>query len=181
MISIPFRNVYSDASLFISSCAGEEGNLNKEIPVVFITAYDDEVSAVASLDMGADDYISKPFRPRELVVRLKNILRRRGNTRSVYKVGDLQVDSAKGLVHKGGQELFLSVLEYRLLLVFLNNQGTVLSREKLIEEIWDIAGEYVNDNTLTVYIKRLRGKIKDDPQHPQIIQTVRDKGYKVGK
>ena len=177
-ISLPDGSGYAVCSVIK---ADEKGNLNKEIPVVFITAYDDEASAVASLDMGADDYISKPFRPRELVVRLKNILRRRGNTRSVYKVGDLQVDSAKGLVHKGGQELFLSVLEYRLLLVFLNNQGTVLSREKLIEEIWDIAGEYVNDNTLTVYIKRLRGKIEDDPQHPQIIQTVRGKGYKVGE
>ena len=90
------------------------------------------------------------------------------------------MDSMKGTVHKGDEEIFLSVLEYRLLLVFLNNKGVVLSRNKLLEEIWDIAGEFVNDNTLTVYIKRLREKIEDDPQKPQIIKTVRGLGYKVG-
>ena len=175
-ISLPDGSGYAVCSVIK---ADTEDNLNRDVPVVFITAYDDEASAVASLDMGADDYISKPFRPRELVLRLKNILRRTGNASAVYKIGDLTVDAAKGVVHKGDRELFLSVLEYRLLLVFLNHKDQILSREKLIEEIWDIAGEYVNDNTLTVYIKRLRGKIENDPQHPEIIRTVRGKGYKI--
>lgn len=175
-ISLPDGSGYAVCSVIK---ADVEENPNRDTPVVFITAYDDEASAVASLDMGADDYISKPFRPRELVLRLKNILRRSGNANSIYEIGDLVVDAAKGVVHKGGKEVFLSVLEYRLLLVFLNHRDQILSREKLIEEIWDIAGEYVNDNTLTVYIKRLRGKIEDDPQHPDIIKTVRGKGYKI--
>lgn len=156
-------------------------NKNSNAPVIFITAYDDEASAVASLDMGADDYITKPFRPRELVSRIRNALKRTGSYKSVFHLGDIRVDSLKGTVHKKDQEVFLSVLEYRLLLVFLNNQGEVLSREKLLEDIWDVAGEYVNDNTLTVYIKRLREKIEDDPQEPKIIKTVRGVGYKVEK
>ena len=99
----------------------------------------------------------------------------------MIEIGDLKVDSLKGTVYKKGEEIFLSVLEYRLLLVFLNNKGVILSRNKLLEEIWDIAGEFVNDNTLTVYIKRLREKIEDDPQNPEIIKTVRGMGYKVGE
>ncbi|MEG0157291.1 MAG: winged helix-turn-helix domain-containing protein, partial [Anaerovoracaceae bacterium] len=99
---------------------------------------------------------------------------------AVFELENIKVDSLKGTVHKDGQEIFLSVLEYRLLLVFLNHRGIVLSRNKLLEEIWDIAGEFVNDNTLTVYIKRLREKIEDDPQNPKIIKTIRGLGYKVG-
>jgi two-component system response regulator RegX3 len=91
------------------------------------------------------------------------------------------VDTVKGIVTKNGKEVFLSALEYRLLLVFLNNKGAVLSRNRLLEEIWSIAGEFVNDNTLTVYIKRLRDKIEDDPQNPTIIKTIRGLGYKVGE
>jgi Response regulators consisting of a CheY-like receiver domain and a winged-helix DNA-binding domain len=131
--------------------------------------------------MGADDYITKPFRPKELVSRINSVLRRSGAAKSVIEIGDLKVDSLKGTVHKGDTEIFLSVLEYRLLLVFLNHQGQILSRNKLLEEIWDIAGEFVNDNTLTVYVKRLREKIEDDPQNPTFIKTVRGLGYKVGE
>ena len=98
----------------------------------------------------------------------------------MFEIGNLRVDSVRGTVHKNGKEVYLSALEYRLLLVFLNNRGVVLSRSKLLESIWDIAGEFVNDNTLTVYIKRLRDKIEDDPQNAQIIRTVRGIGYKVG-
>ena len=130
--------------------------------------------------MGAEDYITKPFRPRELVSRIKNVLRRNDKTKSIIEIGDLKVDSLKGTIFKGDTEIFLSVLEYRMLLVFLNNKGVVLSRNKLLEEIWDIAGDFVNDNTLTVYIKRLREKIEDDPQNPKIIKTIRGLGYKVG-
>ncbi|MGI6736895.1 MAG: response regulator transcription factor [Anaerovoracaceae bacterium] len=160
--------------------ADSETNINRGTPVVFMTAYDDEASAVASLDMGADDYIAKPFRPRELVSRLRGVLRRSGRSNAVFHLGDLRIDSLKGTVHKKDREIFLSVLEYRLLLVFLTHPGEILSREKLLEEIWDIAGEYVNDNTLTVYIKRLREKIEDDPQHPELIETVRGRGYRAG-
>ena len=176
-ISLPDGSGYA-----ICSAAKAEtlDNKNKDVPVIFITAYDDEASAVTGLDMGAEDYITKPFRPRELISRIKNILRRNDKTKSIIEIDNLRVDSLKGTVHKGDEEIFLSVLEYRLLLVFLNNKGVVLSRNKLLEEIWDIAGEFVNDNTLTVYIKRLREKIEDDPQKPTIIKTVRGLGYKVG-
>ena len=148
--------------------------------MIFLTASEDESSVVTGLDLGADDYIAKPFRPLELISRIKSVLRRSGKTQSVFELGDLRIDSVRGTVHREGQEVFLSALEYRLLLVFINNKGVVLSRQKLLEEIWDIAGEFVNDNTLTVYIKRLREKIEEDPQNPKIIKTIRGIGYKVG-
>lgn len=153
---------------------------NYEIPVIFLTALSDEFSVVTGLDMGADDYISKPFRPRELVSRMKSVLRRSGKGQPVVCVGNLTVDTVKGTVQKNGSELYLSALEYRLLLAFLNHRGMVLTRSALLEEIWDAAGEFVNDNTLTVYIKRLREKIEDDPARPRILQTVRGVGYKMG-
>lgn len=151
-----------------------------QLPVIFLTATDDEASVVMGLDMGADDYIIKPFHPMEMISRIKSVLRRTGRAQAVFEIGNLRVDSVWGTVHKNGKEVYLSALEYRLLLVFLNNRGVVLSRSKLLESIWDIAGEFVNNNTLTVYIKRLRDKIEDDPQNAQIIRTVRGIGYKVG-
>ena len=153
---------------------------NYETPVIFLTASADEYSVVTGLDLGADDYINKPFRPRELVSRIRSVLRRSRPGGGVLELGPLRVDPEKAQVRKNGQEIFLSALEYRLLLVFLNNRGIVLSRSRLLEEIWDIAGEFVNDNTLTVYIKRLRDKIEDDPQNPALIRTVRGLGYKAG-
>lgn len=149
------------------------------IPVIFLTASGDEYSTVTGFELGADDYIPKPFRPRELVTRIKNILRLTGGAGSVIHLGEVAVDTVKGTASKNGKDLYLSALEYRLLLVFLNNRGAVLTRTQLLESIWDIAGEFVNDNTLTVYIKRLREKIEDDPQNPAIIKTVRGLGYKV--
>lgn len=149
------------------------------IPVIFLTASGDEYSTVTGFELGADDYIAKPFRPRELITRIKNILRLTGSTGSIIHIGDVLVDTVRGTATKGGKDLYLSALEYRLLLVFLNNRGTILSRAQLLEAIWDIAGEFVNDNTLTVYIKRLREKIEDDPQNPSIIKTVRGLGYRV--
>ena len=150
-----------------------------DIPVIFLTALGDEFSVVTGLDMGADDYISKPFRPRELVSRMRSVLRRAGKSGGVVHAGDLKVDTEKGVVSRQGEEIFLSALEYRLFLVFLNNRGKILSRGQLLEEIWDVVGEYVNDNTLTVYIKRLRDKIERDPQNPEIIKTVRGLGYRM--
>ena len=152
---------------------------NTDIPVIFLTASGDEYSVVSGLDMGADDYISKPFRPRELVSRIHSVLRRTGKVQSILSSGDITIDTTKAVVKKGGEELYLSALEYRILLVLFNNKGSLLTRERLLEEIWDVAGEFVNDNTLTVYIKRLREKIETDPSHPEIIRTVRGMGYKV--
>lgn len=149
------------------------------IPVIFLTASSDEYSTVTGFDLGADDYISKPFRPRELISRIKNILRLTSNAGSVIKLGDVEVDTVKGTAKKSGKDIYLSALEYRLLLVFINNRGIVLTRTQLLESIWDVAGEFVNDNTLTVYIKRLREKIENDIQNPTIIKTVRGLGYKV--
>ena len=149
------------------------------IPVIFLTASGDEYSVVAGLDMGADDYIAKPFRPRELVSRIRSVLRRTGKGRRVVTLRDLTVDTEKGMVTKAGEELFLSALEYRLLLVFLNSRGQILSRNRLLEEIWDSAGDFVSDNTLTVYIKRLRDKIETDPSQPDLIKTVRGLGYRL--
>ncbi len=150
------------------------------LPIIFLTASGDEYSVVTGLDLGADDYISKPFRPRELVSRIHNILRRYGKANTLLEYKNLSADVVKATVRKDGQEITLSALEYRLLLYFLNNQGIVLSRAKLLEALWDIAGEFVNDNTLTVYIKRLREKIEEDPQNPLLIKTVRGLGYKMG-
>lgn len=150
-----------------------------DLPVIFLTASGDEYSVVAGFDMGADDYVKKPFRPMELLSRIKNVLRRSGKAQSVVEIRHLSVDTVKGTVRKRGEEVFLSALEYRLLLVFLSHKGMILSRSKLLEEIWDAAGDFVSDNTLTVYIKRLREKIEEDPQNPEIIKTVRGLGYKV--
>lgn len=129
--------------------------------------------------MGADDYIAKPFRPRELVSRIRSVLRRTGKRQSVVTLGDLVIDTDKAIVSRNGQDLYLSALEYKLLLVFLANRGQTLSRDKLLEEIWDSAGDYVGDNTLTVYIKRLREKIEPDPQNPSYIHTIRGMGYRL--
>ena len=148
-------------------------------PVIFLTACADEYSTITGFELGADDYIPKPFRPRELVTRIKNIIRLTGGKESIIHLGNIIVDTVKGTASKNGNDLYLSALEYRLLLMFINNSGAVLSRTQLLESIWDIAGEFVNDNTLTVYIKRLREKIEDDPQNPSIIKTVRGLGYKV--
>ena len=158
-------------------CSAIKANYN--IPVIFLTASGDEYSTVTGFELGADDYISKPFRPRELVSRIKNILRLTGSGGSVIRLGEICIDTVKGIVIKNGKDLYLSALEYKLLLTFINNRGAVLTRNQLLESIWDIAGEFVNDNTLTVYIKRLRDKIENDPQHPSIIKTVRGIGYKV--
>lgn len=150
-----------------------------QMPVIFLTASGDEYSTVTGFDLGADDYIAKPFRPRELLSRIRNILRLTGRSNSVMQLGNVTVDTVKGTAVKNGHDLYLSALEYRLLLLFLTNRGAVMTRTMLLESLWDAAGEFVSDNTLTVYIKRLRDKIEDDPQDPKLIRTVRGMGYKV--
>lgn len=153
----------------------------QDIPVIFLTASDDEASVVTGLNMGADDYVTKPFRPRELVARIKAALRKGGKASSSFNIGGLLVDTASGIVKKNGSEIFLSALEYRLLLVFVSNPKSIITRDRLLNELWDAAGEFVTDNALTVYIKRLREKIEDDPAAPRIIRTVRGTGYRLGE
>ena len=151
----------------------------QDIPVIFLTASGDEASVVTGLTMGADDYVTKPFRPRELIARIAAALRKRGRS-GAFEMSGLYVDPASGVVKKNGKEVFLSALEYRLLLAFMRNPEAILTRGALLDELWDAAGEFVNDNTLTVYIKRLREKIEEDPARPQIILTVRGTGYRLG-
>ncbi|MGG1688257.1 response regulator transcription factor [Pseudalkalibacillus sp. NRS-1564] len=155
-------------------------------PVIFLTAFDDEVNVVMGLDMGADDYITKPFRIRELLSRIKSVLRRynkqpQPQSTSIITIEDIRINTLEGKVYKKGEEVLLTALEYRLFLIFANHVGQVLTRNQLLERIWDVAGDFVNDNTLTVYIKRLREKLEDNAQSPKIIKTVRGFGYKVGE
>ena len=157
-------------------CAYARG---KGVPVIFLTASSDELSTVTGLDMGADDYIAKPFRPKELVSRIRSVLRRSSGNHGEIALGELRVDTGKGLVFRADRQIFLSALEYRLFMFFLNHRGQVLTREQLLDEIWDSAGEYVSDNTLTVYIKRLREKLEEDTQDPRLILTVRGIGYQL--
>ncbi len=154
-----------------------------DTPVIFLTACDEEVNVVMGLDLGADDYITKPFRVRELISRIKSVLRRYNKhpqQKSKIVIRDIKINTAEAKVYKNDVALTLTALEYNLLLTLAGNRGQVLSRNQILEGIWDVAGDFVNDNTLTVYIKRLREKIEDDPGNPKIIQTIRGLGYKVG-
>lgn len=149
-----------------------------DFPVIFLTAYDDEVNVVMGLELGADDYISKPFRVKELIARIKSVLRRYNReSKGIINIGNVLININKATVFKNGQEVILTAMEYKLFLILLNNRGNILSRNKLLEYIWDVEGDFVNDNTLTVYIKRLRDKIEDDPSAPMIIKTIRGLGY----
>lgn len=149
-----------------------------DFPVIFLTAYDDEVNVVMGLELGADDYISKPFRVKELIARIKSVLRRYNReSKGIINIGNVLINTNKATVFKNGQEVILTAMEYKLFLILLNNRGNILSRNKLLEYIWDVEGDFVNDNTLTVYIKRLRDKIEDDPSAPMIIKTIRGLGY----
>lgn len=152
----------------------------QDIPVIFLTASGDEASVVTGLNMGGDDYITKPFRPRELVARIRTALRRSERVSAVYEAGGLYVDTAAGIVKKDGREIPLSALEYRLLLMFVSNPKAILTRDRLLGELWDAAGEFVTNNTLTVYIKRLREKMEEDPSNPEMILTVHGTGYRLG-
>ena len=135
------------------------------------------------LDLGADDYITKPFRVRELISRMNSVLRRAGKKQAETTINyqDLSINTIAVRVFKNNQEVFLTGMEYRLLLILATHRNQVMTRDQLFEAIWDLGGEYVNDNTLTVYIKRLREKLEDDPAHPQLIRTIRGLGYKLGE
>lgn len=150
-----------------------------DLPVIFLTAYDDEVNVVMGFELGADDYITKPFRVKELLVRIKSVLRRynKETVDGVFKVKNITINTNEAKIYKNGVEIVLTAMEYKLLLILLNNRGKVLSRTQLLENIWDVAGDFVEDNTLTVYIKRLRDKIEEEPNKPEFIKTVRGLGY----
>jgi two-component system response regulator VicR len=148
--------------------------------IMILSARDEEASIVLGLDLGADDYITKPFRLRELISRMKAVLRRRGPVEAgdrTLTCGDVTIFTQQAKVHKNGREVLLTALEYRLLLTLIINQGRVLTRSQILGSIWDVDEDFVNDNTLTVYIKRLREKLEDDPQNPALIKTVRGLGY----
>lgn len=154
-----------------------------DLPVIFLTAYDDEVNVIMGFELGADDYISKPFRVKELMLRIKSVMRRYSNETSdgIIKINNLKINTNEAKVYKNNEEIILTAMEYRVLLILLSNRGKVLSRTALLENIWDVAGDFVEDNTLTVYIKRLRDKIEEDPAKPEFIKTVRGLGYVIEK
>lgn len=153
----------------------------QDIPIIFLTASHDEYSVVTGLNLGADDYISKPFRPRELLSRIQNVLRRYQKQDSLCQYQNIKINKLTGQVFKNNQEIILTALEYKLLLILFSHSHQLLTREFLLDEIWNITGEDVSDNTLSVYMKRLRQKIEDDPTNPQIIKTIRGLGYKLGE
>lgn len=154
---------------------------NSSIPIIFLTAFDEEVNVVLGLDIGGDDYITKPFRIRELVSRIKAVLRRNSideNKKDVLTFSSIKIYLQEGKITKNEQEVVLTASEYRLLLTLVKNSNKVLSRNTILENLWDIGGEFVDDNTLSVYIRRLREKIEDDAAKPSYILTVRGMGYK---
>lgn len=149
-------------------------------PVIFLTAKDEETDIVQGLDMGADDYVVKPFRTRELISRINSVLRRYQKNTSCenqIKCQNILIDNNTAKVYKNEKEVIFTSLEYKILLMLFNNKNILVTREQILDKIWDVAGNFVNDNTLTVYIKRIREKIDD--KDGKIIQTVRGIGYMV--
>ena len=150
------------------------------VPILMVSAKDDELDKIVGLELGADDYIVKPFRTRKLISRIKSVLRRYGQKEensNIIQYKNIKIDTTSAKVYKDNQEIIFTSLEYRILLMLFTNQNKLITREQLLEKIWDIAGNFVNDNTLTVYIKRIREKLDD--KDGKIIQTVRGIGYKV--
>ena len=160
----------------------KEVRVDSEVPIIFLTACDEEVNIVMGLDLGADDYITKPVRVRELVARINAVTRRKGVVSKDTEdnkiiVRDIKVLPLKYEVYKGDEKLQLTSVEYKLLLLLIENSGNVLTRKTLLEKLWDIEGDFIEESTLTVYIKRLREKLKEDKENPYI-ETVRGIGYK---
>ncbi len=150
-----------------------------DIPVIFLTAQDEETSVVIGLDLGADDYVVKPFRTKELISRINSVLRRYDKSiekSNIIQYKDIKIDVNIAKVYKDNEEIIFTSLEYRILLMLFSNQNKLITREQLLDKIWDVAGNFVNDNTLTVYIKRIREKLGNE----EIIKTVRGLGYRIG-
>lgn len=158
-----------------------QARLKSAVPIIFLTASDEEVNIVMGLDMGGDDYITKPFRLNELISRINALLRRawmRGQNAAELQSGGLTVKLDENRVMKNGEELELTIAEFRLLCLLMQNPNAVLPRVSILERLWDSSGSFVDDNTLSVYVRRLRSKIEDDPDHPVYLSTVRGVGYK---
>lgn len=151
----------------------------QKIPTIFLTALDEEKDIVKGFDLGADDYITKPFHARELLSRIKNVMRHYPNCEEdkKIKISNIVINITKQKVYNGENEVELTALEYKILLLLFRNRGKIISREQILSEIWDENENYVNDNTLTVYIKRIREKIGDE--NSNLIKTVRGLGYKI--
>lgn len=146
-----------------------------DLPVIFLTAVDDEDSVVNGLELGADDYITKPFSTRELIARIKRVANK-NSKKNIITVSGVTLDLDKSAVFENGKQLELTALEYKLLSLLMQNVGRVVTRELIFEKIWDVSGNFVNDNPLTVYIKRIRKKLDAD-----IIKTVKGMGYQVAE
>lgn len=161
----------------------EEIREKSNVPIIFLTACDEEVNVVLGLDMGGDDYITKPFRVSELMSRIRAVLRRseRKSIDNVLISGDIRLYLSEGRGEKNKEDLCLTPIEFRLLSSFMKNPKQVLTRSSLLERIWDIDGEFIDDNTLSVYIKRLREKIEKNSSKPEYVKTVRGMGYKWDK
>ena len=152
----------------------------EDVPIIFLTARDDEKDIVKGLDMGADDYITKPFRNRELISRINNVLRRyekndNNSKDNIIKINEIEINTDSAKVMKNGEEIVFTSLEYKILVMLFSNPNVLITRQQILDKIWDIAGNFVNDNTLTVYIKRIREKLGD--KDGKIIKTVRGLGY----
>ena len=158
-----------------------KARLTSNVPIIFLTASDEEVNVVMGLDMGGDDYITKPFKLNELISRINALLRRAGIARGIsaeLTSNGITVRPEKNRVLKNAATIELTVAEFRLLCLFMRNPDIVLTRAKILEMLWDGDDKFVDDNTLSVYVRRLRGKIEDDPEHPSFLLTVRGVGYK---
>lgn len=152
-----------------------------DVPVIFLTSLDEEVNVVMGLDLGGDDYITKPFKLNELLSRISAILRRSENNRGTgteLSSNGITVKLLEGRVLKNGRDIELTSAEYRLLCLFMQNPKMLLSRDQIIERLWDCRESFVDDNTLAVYVSRLREKIEDDPRHAVFLTTVRGMGYR---
>jgi len=152
-----------------------------KVPIIFLTASDEETSIIMGLDIGGDDYITKPFKLGVLMSRIHALLRRARDfdpENVQLQSNGIQVLLLQGQAYKNGELLDLTAGEYKLLCLFMRSPNVVLSKDRILEKLWDSAGNFIDDNTLTVYIRRLRIKIEDDPGAPQMILTVRRMGYK---
>lgn len=158
----------------------ESFKIKYKTPVIFLTAKDSEEDIMRGLELGAEDYIIKSFRMKELIFRIKKIVYKYEND-SVIRIGNFKFDENNNVAYKNNKPIILTALEHRLLGILISNIGKLVTREYLLSQIWDISENFVNDNTLTVYMKRLREKIEDKPENPQIIKTVRGGGYKIEK
>lgn len=149
-------------------------------PIIFLTAKDEEVNVVMGLDIGGDDYITKPFRIKELMSRIKAVLRRAAKSSHKHLLisGEIAVDLREGTLYIKKERVFLTPSEYKLLTILMEHSNQVLSRTKVLENLWDVDGDFIDDNTLSVYISRLRDKIEKDSSNPLYIKTVRGVGYR---